>query len=255
MIPFDSERARRTPAGPLGELVASCAARRLSGPLPGDDQSPPTSSPTGTVRRPSGGGRAPSTIREIAAAWHRLLADTSLASADDNQQRSLARSLLSVLDAPDREAPADNATSFMGILSNVLSLPQLAAERNDRRDRRAPVALEEACNDGITMAELAGGRAPGRLILTTYHSAKGREFSAVILPGLIEGLVPFYFADKGISDRELGRARRQFYVAVTRAIDAVVLIPGNYFTAYGYTRRSTWSRFVASIQQEISSAR
>jgi ATP-dependent exoDNAse (exonuclease V) beta subunit len=83
------------------------------------------------------------------------------------------------------------------------------------------------------MAELAGGRAPGRLVLTTYHSAKGREISAVVLPGLVEGLVPFYFADQGITPRELERARRLFYVAVTRAMDAVVLIPGNHFTAWG----------------------
>jgi DNA helicase-2/ATP-dependent DNA helicase PcrA len=125
-------------------------------------------------------------------------------------------------------------------------------QKNDRRAQRTPAVLEEACDDGITMAELAGGRAPGRLILTTYHSAKGREFSAVVLPGLVEGLVPFYFADQQISARELERARRRFYVAVTRAIDAVVLIPGNYFTAWGKTRRSTWSQFVANIQQEIN---
>ena len=57
MIPFDSERGRRSPDGPLGDLIALCAARRLSGPLPGHDQPPPTRSSTGTVRRPSGGGR------------------------------------------------------------------------------------------------------------------------------------------------------------------------------------------------------
>ena len=206
MIPFDSERGRRSPDGPLGDLIASCAARRLSGPLPGHGKPPPTHSPAGTVRRPSG-GRSPSTVRELAVKWHRLLADAGLASADDNP-RSLARSLLSVLDAPDREDPADNAARFIGALSNVLNLSQLAAERHDRRDRLVPAVLEEACDDGITMAELTGGRAPGRLVLTTYHSAKGREFSAVVLPGLVEQLVPFYFASTGISTRDLERARR-----------------------------------------------
>jgi DNA helicase-2/ATP-dependent DNA helicase PcrA len=254
MIPFDSERARHTPGGPLGELVASCAARRLSGPLPGHDEAPPTRSTVGTVRRPHGGGRAPSTVRELAAAWHRLITDTGLASADDNP-RSLARSLLRVLDAPDREDPANSAARFIRALSDVLNLPQLAAERNDRRDRLAPAAFEEACHDGTTMAELAGGRVPGRLILTTYHSAKGREFSAVVLPGLVEGLVPFYFANQGISTRELERARRLFYVAVTRAIDAVVLIPGSRFTAWGRTYRTRWSQFIADIQREMSTAR
>jgi DNA helicase II / ATP-dependent DNA helicase PcrA len=101
----------------------------------------------------------------------------------------LARSLLGVLDAPDREDPADAAAGFIRTLSDVLKLPQLAAERNDQRDRQATSILEEARDNGITMAELAGGRAPGRLVLTTYHSAKGREFSAVVLPGLVEQLV------------------------------------------------------------------
>jgi DNA helicase-2/ATP-dependent DNA helicase PcrA len=152
-----------------------------------------------------------------------------------------------VLDARDREGPADGAAGFIRALSDVLKLPQLATERNDQRDRLAPTALEEACDNGIIMAELAGGRAPGRLVLTTYQSAKGREFSAVVLPGLVEQLVPFYFADRGISAQELERARRLFYVAVTRAIDAVVLIPGDHFTAWGNTHRTRWSQFITDI--------
>jgi DNA helicase II / ATP-dependent DNA helicase PcrA len=70
MIPFDSERARRTPGGPLGDLVASCAARRLAGPLPGHAMPRTGRSTAGAVRRPSGGGRPPSTVRELAAAWY-----------------------------------------------------------------------------------------------------------------------------------------------------------------------------------------
>lgn len=64
--------------------------------------------------------------------------------------------------------------------------------------------------------------------------------------------MPFYFASTGISTRDLERARRLFYVAVTRAIDAVVLIPGRRFTAWGYTYRTKWSQFIADIQREIS---
>jgi DNA helicase-2/ATP-dependent DNA helicase PcrA len=192
-------------------------------------------------------------MRELAAKWYWLQSNTDLVSADDNP-RSLARSLLSVLDAHEREDPADNATHFVGDLSRVLNLSQLAAQSNDRRDRLVPSILEKASDDGITMAELAGGRAPGRLVLTTYHSAKGREFSAVILPGLVEQLVPFYFANLGISSRDLDRARRLFYVAVTRAIDAVILIPGTRFTAWGRTYRTRWSQFIDDIQREIDSS-
>jgi len=44
-------------------------------------------------------------------------------------------------------------------------------------------------------------------------------------------------------------------VAVTRAIDAVVLIPGKRFTAWGYTYRTRWSQFIADIEREIGSVR
>jgi DNA helicase-2/ATP-dependent DNA helicase PcrA len=249
-IPFDSERARRVPDGPLADLVAACTARRLSGPLPGHDTPLPRTHPAGTGRRPSGGGRAPATVRELAATWHRLRAEAGI--ADGDEVRALARLLLGALDGPDREEAADDATGFLITLSEVLDLPRLAAARNDRRDQYAPSALDGARDSGLTMAELTGGRVPGRLVLTTYHSAKGREFSAVVLPGLVEGLVPFYFANQGITEKELERARRLFYVAVTRAADAVVLIPGTLFTAWGRTFHTMWSRFVSDIQQEIN---
>jgi len=59
-IPFDSERARRAPAGPLGELVASCAARRLSGPLPRTQ--PATAGQLNRRYGPAAQWRRPSTV-------------------------------------------------------------------------------------------------------------------------------------------------------------------------------------------------
>jgi hypothetical protein len=47
---------------------------------------------------------------------------------------------------------------------------------------------------------------------------------------------------------------RRFYVAVTRAIDVVVLIPGTHFTAWGNTYRTRWSQFITDIQREIGPA-
>lgn len=253
-IPFDSERHRRTPAGPLGDLVSACAARRLFGPLPGVD-SAAGSSTSGTFgeTRLTSSARMPQPVRELAATWQRLRNDTRLAGPDDTL-RSLARQLLPVLDASDRERAADDAGDFVSELNEVLELRRLADDSRDQRDRLVPDVLEAAVEQGLSMAELAGGRAPGRLVLTTYHSAKGREFIAVILPGLVEGLVPFYFADQGISAAKLESERRQFYVAVTRASDAVVLIPGTYFTAWRRIRRSDWSQFVVDIQRTMDSS-
>jgi DNA helicase-2/ATP-dependent DNA helicase PcrA len=61
---------------------------------------------------------------------------------------------------------------------------------------------------------------PDRLWLGTVHQAKGLEFPVVFIPGLVEGCFPLRRAvDKG----QLEEERRLFYVAVTRAMDELIL--------------------------------
>ncbi|MEV4706714.1 ATP-dependent helicase [Actinoplanes sp. NPDC049316] len=247
-IAFDNERGRRVPDGPLANMIMACAARRLSGPLPGRTE--PVSPGQHLPRRATGGGKTPPTVREIAAMWNRLLRETGTAGPDDTP-RTLARRLLGLLDSSRREQLDDDSRPFWSKLSELLTIDKLAMDSRDRRDQQAPAKVTAEVAAGLTMAELAGGSAPGRVVMTTYHSAKGREFSAVILPGLIDGLVPFWFENRPLTKLALEDARRKFYVAVTRAVDAVTLIPGNHFTAWGQTRNSTWSRFVFDIKREI----
>ena len=61
--------------------------------------------------------------------------------------------------------------------------------------------------------------------LTTIHSAKGREFAAVIIIGLVEGVLPSIRPemDHTAVSQELNLARRQLYVAMTRARHALWL--------------------------------
>ncbi|GAA4101092.1 ATP-dependent helicase [Actinomadura miaoliensis] len=257
-LPCDMERTRKIPSSPLADFVSACAARRLAGPVPGPaDPFPPTCGrPTGGIttpphapaprRRPS--SAVPTrTVRELAATWHRHRQAVGITLAEETP-RSLARELLKVLDAPEREAPEDDAAAFLDHLIAHLNIDHVADLSSDLRDRQAPQALRTAAEDGLTMAELAGGRAPGRIMLTTYHSAKGREFSVVVLPGLVDGLMPFYFATRGLSSRALKEQRHNFYVAVTRAQDEVVLIVGDLFTdPYHGVRHSGRSRFVSDI--------
>ncbi len=54
----------------------------------------------------------------------------------------------------------------------------------------------------------------GRVTLSTLHSAKGREFDAVILFGINKDDIPSRRDNQ--STRELREARRLFYVGVTR---------------------------------------
>jgi len=62
----------------------------------------------------------------------------------------------------------------------------------------------------------------GRIALSTLHSAKGREFDAVILFGINDGDLPNWHDNK--SDRALREARRLFYVGVTRSRKELCLV-------------------------------
>ena len=62
----------------------------------------------------------------------------------------------------------------------------------------------------------------GRISLSTLHSAKGREFDAVIMFGINDGDIPNWRDKK--SERGLLEARRLFYVGVTRPRKELCLV-------------------------------
>lgn len=70
--------------------------------------------------------------------------------------------------------------------------------------------------DGDMPLNLFAGRVEGtgRITLSTFHSAKGREFDAAILFGINDGDIPNWRDRK--SERAMREARRLFYVGVTR---------------------------------------
>ncbi|WP_211121239.1 UvrD-helicase domain-containing protein [Streptomyces yatensis] len=231
-LPYDAEKARKIPTGPIADFISDCAGRRLAGPLPG------SSDPADTPRL--------RTVMELAGTWHRRRIDASLAIEQDAPRR-LARTLTALLDAEPRPAPHEPAAPLLEELSAALDLETLAAAGPDERDHTALQDCRQIVASGLTVAELAGGRAPGRITLTTYHSAKGREFDVVILPGLINKHIPYY-GRYGITEAELHTQRRNFYVAVTRARAEVVLITGNFFTdRWGEPHTTTRSLFVDDI--------
>src|SRR5207244_468017 len=74
------------------------------------------------------------------------------------------------------------------------------------------------------------GRVRGKVVLTTFHSSKGRQFDVVVIPGCVEGVLPSWtwnrqrFRYDQPSERVLKETRRLFYVGFTRARKAVYLI-------------------------------
>nr|WP_234329524.1 MULTISPECIES: 3'-5' exonuclease [unclassified Streptomyces] len=232
-LPYDAEKARKIPPGPLADFISDCTGRRLAGPLPG-------------TSAPLPGARSARTVMALATAWHRRRVDAGLAIEADTPRR-LARVLADLLDTTPRPQTTDPADGFLDELVAALELERLAQASPDVRDHSAISGCRDAAVGGLTLAELAGGRAPGRIVLTTYHSAKGREFDIVVLPGLVDKHIPYY-GWSGPSERELRIQRRNFYVAFTRARHEAVLITGSRHTdRWGEPHDTRRSRFADDI--------
>jgi DNA helicase-2/ATP-dependent DNA helicase PcrA len=102
------------------------------------------------------------------------------------------------------------------------------------------------------------GRVKGRIVVTTLHSSKGRQFDAVIVPGLVEGIMPRrpWNRKTRINDEPapqvLSEDRRLFYVGFTRARKVVFLVYGDSYTNdYGYPVTLGVSRLVREIRDRL----
>ena len=73
------------------------------------------------------------------------------------------------------------------------------------------------------------------LVLSTIHSAKGREWRAVFLLNVVDGCIPSDMAAG--SSEEIDEERRLLYVAMTRAKDELHLMQPLRFYSYGQSRR------------------
>jgi hypothetical protein len=123
----------------------------------------------------------------------RLLGKASRQSADHAIQ-----SITHWLDS-NRPNPAVVIEPIHAASRILLSYPGSLSDRIARARRPKP----EGSGTGVT--------------LITMHSAKGKEFPKVWLPGLVDGTVPNKRSD------DLEEERRLFYVAMTRAEDTLIL--------------------------------
>lgn len=88
-----------------------------------------------------------------------------------------------------------------------------------------------------------------RVTLMTIHSAKGLEFSVVIVPGMEDGLFPV--GQTAGDQEELEEERRLFYVAVTRAKERLYLTNCERRYRFGELSYPTPSRFLNEIRDEL----
>ena len=100
------------------------------------------------------------------------------------------------------------------------SLSAIAQLADDMHAARPDATLTDFSAELTQRAELGHAPAVDGVTLASTHAAKGLEWDAVLLPGLVEGLMPIVHARTADAIEE---ERRLLYVAVTRAREHLYL--------------------------------
>ena len=127
------------------------------------------------------------------------------------------------------------------------SLAAIAELADDMYAARPQASLGDFAAELTQRAELGHAPAARGVTLASMHAAKGLEWDAVLLPGLVEGLMPIVHAKTpGAIEEE----RRLLYVAVTRARQHLYLSwsPARAPTGQGRGAARERSRFLDDVR-------
>ncbi|MET9083220.1 ATP-dependent helicase [Streptomyces sp. NPDC004237] len=248
-LDFRHEGDDKLPAGSLSRFVQRCASRAVTNY---QIHTAPGAQRADMLRR----AQTPS-LAALTRALTTLRTEAQL--TPPSSRLHLPRALQLCLD-PDVLYPADApALDWLEQLRAGLALDEVAAEHPDQDNTSSLDTMAGLCRSkNLLLQDLARGEEIiGKVLLATYHAAKGREFDTVILPGLLKGIIPRDIPDRGKwrepTGTELAEQRRTFYVALTRAESTVTMIVGpGYRTNSGYPISRGPSDFVIEMVRRLS---
>src|SRR6202162_2112410 len=113
--------------------------------------------------------------------------------------------------APTRPAPR---AAGGAVRDRWESLAAIAGLADDLAAARPAATLAEFAAELDDRSETGHAPVAAAVTLATMHAAKGLEWDVVLLPGLVEGIMPIVYARTAEAMEE---ERRLLYVAVTRA--------------------------------------
>ncbi|MFG1824250.1 ATP-dependent helicase [Microbispora bryophytorum] len=250
-LDFLHERDDKLPDGTLSRFIQRCASRAVTNY---QIHTAPDTDRSDMLRRTE----APS-LAALARALITLRTEAHL--PPPASRLSLPRALQTCLDPQPPYPAGAPAHDWLRQLRADLALDAVAASHPDQDNATSLDELAHLCrSENLALQDLAQGEEViGKILLTTYHAAKGREFDTVILPGLLNGIIPRDIPDRGRwrspTAKELAEQRRTFYVALTRAETTMHLIVGSgYHTKNGYWLSKGPSDFVIEMVRRLPPA-
>jgi len=130
------------------------------------------------------------------------------------------------------------------------SLAAIAGLADDLAAARPTATLAEFAAELVEREDTGHAPVAAAVTLATMHAAKGLEWDAVLIPGLVEGIMPIVHARTAEAIEE---ERRLLYVAVTRARVRLVLSWAPARTPGGEASRQR-SRFLAALFPAVPAA-
>jgi DNA helicase-2/ATP-dependent DNA helicase PcrA len=203
------EKDVRFPSSPIVRWLQRCATRAL-------------------------GGEDADSLAELVAPYKELLTNAGVFDEDLAIRERFFDAVISV-------DPQLALAEWMARFDDALELRGLLEADGTRPDDVAAVtSLRESPPSPVPLLDFARGvQVRGRVVLTTYHASKGRQFDVVILPGLQVSLFPFARWSRGAyqaTPAQLVDHRRLFYVGLTRArFQAHLVYSPRFVNRWGYT--------------------